>query len=79
VLSLPFYRPIKFAQKIQCPVLIIKAEKDTLIPPASVAKTASIIKNARTVSFPVGHFDVYTGELFEEVSKIEADFLGSEL
>jgi fermentation-respiration switch protein FrsA (DUF1100 family) len=79
VLSLPFYRPVKFVSKIPCPVLIIRAEKDTLIPPASVAKTASLIKNSRTESFPVGHFDVYTGELFEKVSKLEADFLAEHL
>lgn len=79
VLTLPLYRPVKYAPKIPCPVLIIKAEKDTLIPPASVDKTAGLIKNSRTVSYPVGHFDVYTGDLFEQVSKIEADFLAEHL
>jgi len=79
VLSLPFYRPIKFAPKISCPVLIIKAEKDTLIPPASVDRTASLVRDVRLEKFPVGHFDVYTGELFEKVSKIEADFLAEHL
>ena len=79
VLTLPLYRPIKFAPKIQCPVLIIRAEKDTLIPPDAVSKTAGLIKNAKTVSYPVGHFEVYTGERFEQVSKIEADFLAEHL
>lgn len=74
-LKLPFYRPISFASKIKCPVLMICAERDSLIPPSSVKKCASLISNCELNSFEVGHFDVYTGEMFEKVSKLEAEFL----
>jgi len=73
--TLPVYRPISYASKIKSPVLIIYGEKDSLIPPAGVRKTAARIQNVKLVSLPVGHFDVYTGDLFNKVSDIEADFL----
>jgi len=74
-LTLPFYRPITSAKKISCPVLVIRAEKDTLIPLRAVKKTASLIKNSQLVNLPVGHFEVYTGQWFEKVSQLEAEFL----
>jgi dienelactone hydrolase len=79
VFTLPFYRPVKSAAKITCPVMIICAEKDTLIPVQAVKKTAGLIRNAKLVSLPVGHFEVYTGDWFEKVSKLEADFLAESL
>lgn len=78
-LTLPFYRPIKYADKISCPVMLVRAEKDSLIPPEAVEKTAAKIKKAKLVSLPTGHFEVYTGEWFEKVSKLEAEFLVANL
>jgi len=78
-LTLPFYRPIKSAPKISCPVLMVCAEKDSLIPIKAVEKTASRIKQARLVKIPAGHFEVYTGERFEKVSRLETDFLAEHL
>jgi len=78
-LTLPLYRPIKFADQIHCPVLMVYAEKDSLIPFRAVEKTAARIRNVQTVKLPGGHFEVYTGELFEKVSGMEADFLTGHL
>ena len=78
-LTLPLYRPINYAANIPCPVMIVRAEKDSLIPPEAVGKTAAKIKNVKLVSLPVGHFEVYTGELFEKVSALEAGFLAQNL
>jgi pimeloyl-ACP methyl ester carboxylesterase len=78
-LTLPLYRPISYAKKVRCPAFIICSEKDSLIPPKAVKKTASLIKNATLVSLPVGHFDIYTGELFEKYAGMEADFLSKHL
>lgn len=75
VLKLPFYRPIRSASKIRCPVLIVAAEKDTLIPIRAVVRTAARIPDCELVRRPVSHFDVYAGEEFERVAAIEADFL----
>ncbi len=75
ILNIPFYRPIKSTPQIKCPVLIVYAEKDSLIPSSAVEKTAGKIQNVKTVKLPVGHFEVYTGELFERVSELESLFL----
>ncbi|MEW6079878.1 MAG: alpha/beta fold hydrolase [Thermodesulfobacteriota bacterium] len=78
-LTLAGYRPVSYASRIQCPVLMVCAEKDSLIPAAAVRKCAAKIRNARLEVLPVGHFEVYVGELFEKVSAMEADFLAEKL
>jgi dienelactone hydrolase len=78
-LTLANYRPVSYAGRITCPVLMVCAEKDALIPAAAVRKCAAKIKNARLEMLPVGHFEVYIGDLFEKVSAMEADFLAEKL
>ncbi len=73
------YRPIAHAAQVKCPALIIRAEKDTLIPPSAVKKTAEKMDKATMISLPVGHFQVYSGEPFEEIVEIEANFLQKHL
>jgi pimeloyl-ACP methyl ester carboxylesterase len=75
VMTLLLYRPITSAGKIKCPVLIICAENDSLIPARAVARTGRNIDNCELVNLPVGHFDVYYGDVFEQVVRIEGDFL----
>ncbi len=75
LLQIPTYRPIRYASGINCPVLIVYGEKDSLIPAGHVRKTARKIKNCHTVARPTGHFDLYYGKEFEEIVKIEGDFL----
>jgi pimeloyl-ACP methyl ester carboxylesterase len=78
-LTLPLYRPVRYATRIRCPVLIVCAEKDSLIGQASVVKTARRIRDCKLVRLPVGHFDVYVGEEFERVADLEGDFLRDRL
>lgn len=75
VLQIPAYRPVRYASRIDCPVLLLVAEKDTLIPPSAVKGTADMIREVELASLPVGHFDVYDGEDFEKVVSIEKEFL----
>jgi len=79
ILTLPAYRPIASAPRINCPVLLICAEKDSLIPTRAVEKLAARIRNVRMERVPAGHFDVYQGEIFETVVKMEAEFLAETL
>jgi len=74
-MTITMYRPIMYARKITCPVLVIYAQKDSLIDAKVVEKTASRIRNAEVVSLPVSHFEVYTGELFEQLVEKQAQFL----
>lgn len=77
--TLTFYRPIKYADKVTCPALVIGAEKDTLFPPDGPRKAANLMKNATYISLPMGHFEPYTGEPFEKLVVQMGDFLWTHL
>jgi len=67
LLTMTFFRPMGLARHVRCPALVVLAEKDSLIDPRAVEKTASRMENATLLRFPVGHFDVYSGPVFERV------------
>jgi uncharacterized protein len=73
------YRPMSYVRRIACPALFIVAEKDTLVDWKDVKKTANRMNNATAQVLPVGHFDVYVGDLFEKVSGMELNFLSKVL
>ncbi len=74
-----FYRPIKHAPDVSCPVLIIYAQQDTLIPAKDVKKTAKKIPQATVIGLPIKHFDIYVGDIFEKTVRLEAEFLRKHL
>lgn len=74
-----FYRPIEFAPKVVCPALIIYAQQDTLISPQDVSRAAESMPKATVIGLPIKHFDVYDGETFEKVVRLEARFLKRQL
>jgi len=78
-LTLAFYRPIRWANRVKCPSLIVMAEDDVHVSPQSLEKTAARMPNARLVRMPLGHFDVYTGEGFDRTVEVEAAFLREHL
>ncbi len=73
------YRPVWFARRVGCPVLLMYAKNDSLIPPEAVERMGARIPRAEVVGLPVGHFDVYTGDLFREVVERQAGFLAMHL
>jgi dienelactone hydrolase len=75
LLMISAYRPIMYARRISCPMLIMYAKNDSLIPAKAVERMGSKIPNAEIIGLPVGHFDVYTGELFKQVVEKQAEFL----
>jgi len=74
ILTVGFYRPITVARRVKCPALIIMAEKDQLIPPKLVEKTAQRMPRATLVKLPMDHFAPYSGQDFESVVSREAEF-----
>ncbi len=74
VLELLLYRPIRRARRVKCPALVVMGEKDSLIKPRAVEKAASRMREVTLVHLPVGHFDVYAGEWFDRVSRMQAEF-----
>lgn len=79
MLSLPFYRPVRYARGIKCPTLIACARYDSLVPERAVRELASRIPNVRLLMLRAGHFDVYYGRLFEELVAAEGEFLRAAL
>jgi len=77
--TMSFYHPIHYAPKVRCPALIIMADQDNLIDPRAVLKTSQKMSKAKLIRFPVGHFDIYTGEIFEKVVHKEILFLKEHL
>ncbi|HEX7481823.1 MAG TPA: alpha/beta fold hydrolase [Polyangiales bacterium] len=77
--TLPRYRPIRYASRISAPVLMIGAEHDSLIPISAVRRTAARIPNCELQVLPLGHFGPYVGAPFERVVGMELDFLGRTL
>jgi cephalosporin-C deacetylase-like acetyl esterase len=77
--TIALYQPTTVAKRVRCPALVVMAEKDSLCPPQSVEKAASRIEKATLVRMPLGHFDVYTGERFEEAVEVESRFLREHL
>lgn len=74
-----FYRPIIQAKKVQSPTLLIAAEQDSLADIKAIEKTAARIPKAELIKVPCGHFDVYSGPMFEEVIEPEVNFLRKHL
>ncbi len=73
------YRPTAYAGRVSCPVLVVMAERDTLIKPADVERMVRRLPRGELLRFPAGHFDMYRGEVFEQVVRAETDFLAREL
>jgi cephalosporin-C deacetylase-like acetyl esterase len=69
------YRPTAFASKIQCPSLIQVALKDSLIDARAVVAAALKIPKAELMEYDIGHFDIYTGKMFEEAAAAQIRFL----
>jgi dienelactone hydrolase len=70
------YKPLEQAAAIEAPVLMVAAERDSLIPIASVDAAAKRIPSCELVTLEAtGHFEPYVGRVFERVVELEADFL----
>ena len=67
------YRPDKHIQNVRCPVLIQICDYDSLAPiRAETEKELS--KYAEIKHYPIGHFDIYTGENFEKSVSDQIEF-----
>lgn len=74
-LTIPFYRPIASSGEIEVPTLIVAAVRDSLIPIASVRKTAQRIPGCELVELDCRHFEPYTGAWFEKSIAAQLGFL----
>jgi pimeloyl-ACP methyl ester carboxylesterase len=75
VFTTSFYRPIRYAKRVRCPVLLVMAKRDEIIPPWSVKQEHARLSNAQLVALNSGYFDPYNGPCFEEAVVMEQNFL----
>jgi pimeloyl-ACP methyl ester carboxylesterase len=79
LLEVPRYRPVAHAARVACPLLVVAARRDSLIPFAAVERLVAAAPRATLEAVDAGHFDVYTGALFERLAPLEARFLREHL
>jgi dienelactone hydrolase len=79
LLELLAYRPMAYAREVRCPALFMIGDRDSLIHPRISEIAASRMREVTLIHLDSGHFDVYVGDLFERVVKIQADFLARHL
>lgn len=73
------YHPGRRASRVRAPTLVVVAEADAICPPGATRRAARRLPRGEVASFPMGHFDPYTGEWFQRVSRVETAFLARHL
>lgn len=75
-IRIPLNRPVTAAKKVRAPMLVVVAERDNIAPPAAVRAVARKAgAGAETLELPCGHFDIYTGDMFERSAAAQVEFL----
>jgi fermentation-respiration switch protein FrsA (DUF1100 family) len=78
-LKLGLYRPGRRAAEITCPLLICVCDQDSLVSAEAADKVAQDAPQGEVAHYPIGHFDIYTGEWFERAVTRQAEFLARHL
>lgn len=79
MLTLPLYRPIVHAKKVQPPLLMIVCERDEICPAALAHRVAALASKGQAASFEATHFGIYFGELFNAATREMVRFLDQHL
>jgi dienelactone hydrolase len=69
------YRPGRLAAKVGCPILFCVCDDDSLAPASATLKHAANAPKGEVKRYPVGHFDIYVGEPFEQAVSDQTEFL----
>jgi len=68
--------PLKIAEKVKVPVLMLVCAYDEIVSPKSHVKMVEILGNLGEIkSYPIGHFDIYEGSNFETAVNDQLNFL----
>lgn len=75
-LSAGLYRPGRQADRLPCPILIQIADRDAVVPVKAAQDAAwRATGRAEVRTYPIGHFDIYRGEPFEQAVADQLHFL----
>ena len=77
--TLPLFRPVASAASVTCPALVLICESDSVAPAAAAEKAASRMAHAEVRRYPVGHFDVYRDQAFNQSLADQLAFLEQHL
>jgi cephalosporin-C deacetylase-like acetyl esterase len=77
--GLALFRPGRLAPRVRCPALFVIGDRDVVTPPSATYRAARRAPAARIYALPVGHFDAYLGDPFEETVAVETAFLSRAL
>jgi pimeloyl-ACP methyl ester carboxylesterase len=76
VLGVGLNRPVRFASRLRCPMLVQVGDNDAIAPPAAAKAAAKAAgSRAELKSYPVDHFDVYDGHWQEQALADQLAFL----
>lgn len=73
--QIPFYAPGRKAARVRCPILFCVCDHDTVAPAEATLRHAAKAPRGQVKRYPVGHFDIYTGDRFEQVVTDQLAFL----
>jgi hypothetical protein len=74
-LKIGFWRPGRNMKKLCAPMLVCVCDRDSVAPPAPTLAYAGSSPMCETKRYPYGHFDIYTGVQYEEVTADQVAFL----
>jgi fermentation-respiration switch protein FrsA (DUF1100 family) len=75
-LLIPLNRPVTAASKLRAPIFLVVAADDNIAPPSAVrAVAAKAGAGSEILELPSGHFDIYSGEMFERSAAAQVAFL----
>src|SRR4051794_2275745 len=69
------YRPGRSARKVQAPILFCICATDAVAPAETALRYATTAPRAEVKRYPIGHFDIYRGEPFEQAVADQLEFL----
>jgi dienelactone hydrolase len=69
------YRPGRSARNVACPILFCICERDSITPAKTTRRYARHAPRAEIKTYPIGHFDIYLGEAFEQAVSDQTEFL----
>ncbi|MDQ1346164.1 MAG: uncharacterized protein QG586_1696 [Pseudomonadota bacterium] len=75
-LTVGLYRPVRYADRVRCPVLVQICEQDSVAPVvAAEAVVRRLGERGEVQRYPIGHFEPYTGAWFERSVGDQVAFL----
>ena len=77
MLTVGAYRPITKAPSLRMPLLVTVADHDQTVPPEPAARMGAAAPRGTVIRYPVGHFEIYLGEPFEQTIADQLDWLAT--